>query len=153
MTRAVSFLIPFSIGALMMSAAGAAENGTRDEAVALVGKVAERIQQIGAEAAYKEFSDPKGAFVDRDLYVFCANMDAVVQAHGSNRAMIGQNLKMLKDTDGKVFIAEMLQIAAASGEGWVDYKWPNPQTKKIEAKSSFFRKIGNDVCAVGVYKK
>ena len=37
----------------------------------------------------------------------------------------------------------MVEIANGAGSGWVDYKWPNPQTNKIEDKSSYVEKMGD----------
>ncbi|MFD1625140.1 cache domain-containing protein [Azospirillum griseum] len=153
MKRPFSILAPMLFGFAAALPANAATSGTKEEAVALMGRAVERIQQVGVDQAYKEFSDPKGSFVDRDLYVFCLNMDGVMLTHGSNRALIGLNQKTLKDSDGKTFIAEFLRVASTTGEGWVDYRWANPQTKKIGSKSSFVKKVGNDMCAVGVYLK
>jgi cytochrome c len=60
----------------------------------------------------------------------------------------------LKDQDGNYLIREMVKIAKTSGSGWVDYKWPNPITNKIEDKSSYVEKMGKDYFAgVGVYKQ
>jgi hypothetical protein len=35
-------------------------------------------------------------------------------------------------------------------EGWVDYQWPHPDTKKIESKSTYVRKLANYDGWVGV---
>ena len=42
--------------------------------------------------------------------------------------------------------------AKKDGEGWVDYKWPNPTTKKVEGKSSYVKKVGDLIIGVGIYK-
>ena len=47
----------------------AAEKGTAEEAVAMVKKAAALVKSSGKEKAFAEFNNPKGAFVDRDLYV------------------------------------------------------------------------------------
>ncbi|HEV7370637.1 cache domain-containing protein [Arenibaculum sp.] len=148
-----SVLATLALCGLLATPALAGEFGTADEAKALMLKAADHVAQVGAPAAYQEFSDTKGTFVDRDLYVFCLSMDGDMKAHGGNNALLGKNLKSLKDSDGKTFVAEFLQVASTAGEGWVDYKWPNPTTKRIEPKSSFIKKVGDDVCGVGFYKK
>jgi signal transduction histidine kinase len=38
------------------------------------------------------------------------------------------------------------------GSGWVDYKWPNPVTKKIQTKSAYVVKVNDNVCGTGYYK-
>lgn len=134
--------------ALTMGPAMAADQGTPDEAKAMVEKVVAHVAKAGLETAFKDFSDKSGAFVDRDLYVFCLSKTGDIVAHGANPALIGKNLMSMKDSDGKAFIAEMLSVKT----GWVDYKWPNPTTKKIEPKSSYVAPVGDGVCGVGVYK-
>ena len=39
---------------------------------------------------------------------------------------------------------------AAKGGGWVDYDWPHPQTKKVEAKTSYVLRFSNIDAFVGV---
>ena len=60
----------------------------------------------------------------------------------------------LKDQNGKAFVREYTEMAAAKGEGWVDYDWANPLTKKIEPKSSFVKRMpGVDANVMaGVYR-
>jgi signal transduction histidine kinase len=127
-------------------------HGTPDEAKALVEKAAALIQSEGAEKAFPVIDDHDGPFVKGDLYVFVASLDGTTVAHGANKAMIGKNLKAMKDADGKYFLQEMISVATTTGSGWVDYKWPNPVTKKIENKSSFVEKAGEYLVGCGVYK-
>ena len=56
----------------------------------------------------------------------------------------------LKDQDGKYLIRELVAIAKGPGSGWVDYKWPNPLTNKIEDKTSYVEKMGDYLVGVGV---
>lgn len=143
-----------TVGAVMFAVpAFAQEVGTADEAKALTERALAHAAKVGTDAAFKEFTDAKGAFVDRDLYVFCMDKSGVMQAHGGNPALVGKNLFQVKDSDGKEFIKEMLSTASASGSGWVDYKWANPISKKIEPKSSYVAKLGDGLCGVGIYKK
>ena len=47
----------------------------------------------------------------------------------------------------------MVKIANGPGSGWVNYKWPNPLTNKIEDKSSYVEKMGDYFVGVGIYKQ
>jgi signal transduction histidine kinase len=48
----------------------------------------------------------------------------------------------------------MIDITENGGTGWVDYKWPNPLTHKIEDKSAYVAKLGeNYFVGVGVYSR
>ena len=46
----------------------------------------------------------------------------------------------------------MLVAANKNGNGWNDYKWTNPVTQAIEAKSSYFEKVDDVVIGCGIYK-
>lgn len=134
--------------------ASANENGTKDEAVAMVKRVEAMFAKDGADATFKAVSDKSVAeFHDRDLYPFVYDMKGDCVAHGARPALIGKNLIDLKDQDGKYLIREMVTIAQGPGSGWVDYKWPNPLTNKIEDKTSYVEKMGDYLVGVGVYKE
>jgi signal transduction histidine kinase len=55
--------------------------------------------------------------------------------------------------DGKPFMKEILTKAAASDNGWVDYKWANPVSKEVQPKSAYFEKVGDMIISTGYYKK
>lgn len=128
--------------------------GTRDEAKTMVEAGIEHVKKVGTEQAFKDFTD-KGnkTWQKKDLYIFAYNMEGVNVAHGANDKLIGKNLIELKDPEGKFLIKE-LRDAAAKGGGWVDYEWPHPQTKKIESKVSYSKKMSNfeGFIGVGVYR-
>jgi len=130
----------------------AASNGTADEAKTMVEKAVKLLEAEGKDKAFAQFNDSSGPFVDRDLYVFVLNMEGTTVAHGTNKALIGKSLLNVKDADGKNFIQAIIDVAKGNGSGWVDYKWPNPTTKKVEAKSSFVKKSGDVIVGVGIYK-
>lgn len=135
------------------SPAIAAEFGTKDEAVAMVKRVQAKFKADGAEATFKAVTDKSvAAFHDRDLYAFIYDFSGVNFAHGARPALIGKNLNALKDQDGKFLIREFIEVARTKGSGWVDYKWPNPITNKIEDKSSYVEKMGDYWVGVGVYR-
>lgn len=123
-----------------------------DQAKALVEKAAALLTQVGPDKAFAAFDDPHGAFVNGDMYIFVNDMTGKTVAHGVNPALIGKNLINVKDADGKLFVQDIMSLAKTKGEGWVDYKWPDPVTKKIAAKSSFVKKVGDYVIGCGIYK-
>ena len=131
----------------------AAEFGTKDEAVALVKKAVAEIKANGQDKAFAEFNDPKGKYVDRDLYITVYDMNGKCLAHGANAKMIGKDLMDLKDPDGKPFVKERTELAKTKGSGWVDYKFTNPVTKKVEPKSQYFEKTGDIIVSCGFYKR
>lgn len=153
MIRALAAIATVAFLALGCSAS-ADQNGTKDEAVAMVKRVEAMFAKDGADATFKAVTDKSTAeFHDRDLYPFIYDLTGTCVAHGARPALIGKNLLDLKDQDGKYLIRAMLDIAKGSGSGWVDYKWPNPLTNKIEDKTSYIEKMGNYFVGVGVYKE
>ncbi len=130
----------------------AAEKGTAKEAQDLVAKAIAYYKAEGKDKAFAAINDPKGQFTRKDLYVFVGDLNAVVFAHGANKAVIGKNLYELKDANGKPFTKEIMDGAKSKGKGWVDYSWTNPTTKKIEAKSSYYAREGDFVFICGIYK-
>ena len=138
---------------LAVSPSRAAELGNRDEAVAMVKRVIDKFAQSGPDATFKAVNDkPNPAFPDRDLYPFVYDLKGVNVAHGARPALVGKNLISLKDQNGVYLIQEMIALAKGPGSGWVDYKWPNPITDKIEDKSSYVEKMGDYFVGVGVYR-
>jgi cytochrome c len=138
-----------SIAVVFGQGAHAATHATPDEAKAMAMKAADFLKQNGPEKAFAAFDAPGGAFHDRDLYVFVQNDAGVVQAHGTNPALIGKNLLGIKDVDGKPFVQ---QIVGIKDNGWVDYKWQDPTTKLVEPKTSYIVRVGNYLVGVGAYK-
>jgi cytochrome c len=136
------------------SAGADAEFGTKDEAVLMVHRVQEMFNKDGVDATFKAVDDPAAKeFHDRDLYPFIYDMTGRCVAHGARPALIGKNLVDIKDQDGKFLIREMITLTKGAGHGWVDYKWPNPITNKIEDKTSYVDKLGdNYFVGVGVYR-
>ncbi len=133
--------------------AHASEFGTREEAVAMVKRVQEKFRKDGPEATFNAVTDPSTReFHDRDLYPFIYDLTGLNVAHGARPALVGKNLISLKDQDGKHLIRDMITVATTSGSGWVDYKWPNPITNKIEDKSSYVEKLGDYFVGVGIYR-
>jgi signal transduction histidine kinase len=135
-----------------MGAACAAGKGTAAEAEAMVKKGVAYAKANGRDKFLAEVVNSKGEFIDRDLYISVWNTKAVVLAHGVNPKLVGKDIIELKDADGKFFMKEIVSKAASAGSGWVDYKWVNPVTKEIQAKSAYFEKLDDMIISTGHYK-
>ncbi len=138
--------------ALTAGAAYAQDRGTAPEAKALLDKAVAYYKANGQAKAFAAFNDPKGEFVKKDLYIFALDPQGKILAHGGNKALIGKDMMAAKDADGKLFMKEMVETANAKGKGTVDYKWENPQTKKVEPKSSYLEKVDSVILGCGYYK-
>jgi signal transduction histidine kinase len=135
---------------LLAGVTAAGEKGTEAEAKALLDKAVVLVEKEGEAKALAAFNDPKGGFVDRDLYVFCMDAGGKITAHISSD-MRGTDVATLKDPDGKPIGKEMIRLTRQGG-GTVEYRWMNPVSKKVENKVSFLKKAGSQYCGVGIYK-
>ena len=101
--------------------------------------------------ALAEFRRGGEGFRDRDLYVFCARRNGMVDAH-IDAQQIGRNIKDLYDVDGVAFGQEMMAIAAEGEIKGVSYMWPEPGSRVPTAKISFVTRVADQMCGVGYYK-
>lgn len=131
----------------------ATEQGTASDAEAMVKKAVAFAKTNGKDKLIAEVNSGKGQFIDRDLYVSVWSTKAVVMAHGTQPKLVGKDIIDLKDADGKFFMKEIVEKAAASGKGWTDYKWVNPVSKEIQLKSAYFEKMDDMIISTGFYKK
>jgi cytochrome c len=136
-----------------LAIAGPAAAHTADEVTALVQRAIAHIHEVGRERAFADFSRPDGGFVDGELYIFCQDASGVVIAHGGNPKIVGQNMADVRGPDGKLANVEINQLGLTQGSGWLEFRWPNPATKRIELKAAYVMKVDDHtVCGSGYYK-
>jgi cytochrome c len=153
MKRILAVLAIGCVLAAGVGVAAAADTGSKDEAVAMVKKAVDFIKANGADKAYAEFSNPKGQFVDRDLYIAVYDMTGKCVAHGANAKMIGRDLMDNKDVDGKEFVKERVDMMKKQPSGWQDYKFRNPTSNQVEPKAMYVERAGDVIVGCGIYKK
>jgi len=119
----------------------------------LVNEASQYCKDVGQEKCFKVFSDKNGKFTKGSLYVFAIGYDGITRAHGGNAKLVGKNLMKVKDPAGNMLIQELIAIAKNKGEGWFDYRWSHPISKKVQPKRSFVIAIENDIfIGAGYYK-
>lgn len=136
--------------ALSAAAMAQAQYGTAAEAKAMLEKAVAAVKADKAKAL-DQIQKGEAGFKDRDLYAFCANAsDGIITAHP---ALKGQDIKTLKDKNGKALGEEMMKVAAEGKVEEVSYMWPRPgaDTTPVQ-KVSFVTKAADQVCGVGYYK-
>ncbi|MFB9245883.1 cache domain-containing protein [Massilia antarctica] len=152
MNRLVKWLAVLGMASLM-AAAGAAERGTSEEAVALVKKAIAYYKTNGMEKTAAEINGKTGMFESKDLYLFIAPVaPGPVMAHGANAKLVGKDLNDMRDVDGVYFTRRFREVAAKEGKGWVEYKWPNSKSGALEPKSTYVERVDDVYFACGVYK-
>lgn len=152
----MKILLKFLLGGLFLMglapAAFCAERGTAQEAINMVKKAVVYLKKNGKEKTFAEINNPKGQFVDRDLYLAVGDLDGVTVAHGANPRLVGKNLIDYKDADEKYVFKEFINLAKTKGTGWVDYKFMDPINKSIQQKSSYIELVDGVYIACGIYK-
>ena len=119
-----------------------------------VEKADKYVKENGVKAAIAEFNNPKGQFVKDDLFIMAIDFNGKIHAYPTNHKLVGRgSLQSSKDAEGKLFIKAMADVAKTKGVGWVDYKYLHPKTKKAEQKTSYVKKISDNMfIACGAYK-
>ena len=155
-----SFIVAAASAAVLAlsATAFAADHGTADEAKAMLMKAVAALKADKAKTL-DLIDKGEGGFLDRDLYVFCANAsDGKTVAIGNPNARaqtMGVDARTLKDVNGKAFGQELYD-AYQKPEGQiteVSYMWVRPGPDKTQVqKVSFATRVGDLGCGVGYYK-
>jgi signal transduction histidine kinase len=137
---------------LTFGLSASAQTATEDDVKALVKKAVAHLHKNGLESACKDFANPTGGFIQGELYIYVQDMKAKMICHGTNPKLNGKDLIEMADADGKTFNKEMIQVVSTKGSGWVNYKFMNPVSKKIEPKVTFVEREGEVMVGAGMYK-
>jgi cytochrome c len=135
---------------LALSSAHASEDPA--VATAMVDKGAAFMKKNGKDALITAINAKSPEFVNGDTYLTMRAMDGTQLAHPTNPKLIGKNMVVLPDADGKLFRKEIIEGAQKTGKGWVDYRYNNPTTGQIEKKSTYYMKSGDVILEAGIYK-
>ncbi|BDU75512.1 cache domain-containing protein [Mesoterricola sediminis] len=140
---------------VLLPALAAPAQSTPAQAETLVKRAVAYAKANGMEKLIKETN--QGVFhvgSGSELYIFIYDLNGVVKAIGYNtQELVGKNRWDLKDPDGKFIIREFVSLAKAKGSGWVDYKYPNPLSGKMEQKTSYIVLCDGLIVGAGTYKK
>lgn len=136
-----------------LNAAPVVAGNTTEEAETMVKKAIDFFKANGKDKTIEALNDPNGEFKKGELYAFMFDFDVNCLAHPANAKLIGKNLADTQDLDGKLFMKEMAEKAKTGG-GWSDYKWTNPETKKIQEKSTYALPVPGEKLFIGcgIYK-
>lgn len=124
----------------------------REQVRAIALKAADLIATRGLEAAAAVFNSD-GEFKHGALYVTVIDFAGVWKVYPPRPAGVGMSVINVKDPDGRDIVRDILSVARDGGEGWVDYRWLNPASDRIEPKTTFVKRVpGQDLVAyVGLY--
>lgn len=138
----------FAATALMANA----DEPTRKDAETMVRKAADYLKANGRAKLIDAVNVKDGEFHKGELYVFVYDDKATILAHPVNPKLVGRNTFDLPDAGGKFYRKDIVEMAKTKGTGWVDYKYKNPVSGKVEDKTSFLLMAQDVILVAGVYK-
>jgi hypothetical protein len=127
------------------------QQGTADEAVALVERAAGLRRSGSQEAFLRTLTDPAQPYHDRDMYVFALDAAGTYLAFGGNPAKVGTRVQDIPGIAGDQLLRDII-AQAERGPGWVEYDITNPATGTVQTKMSFVQCAGDLYLGCGVYK-
>ena len=131
---------------------GWADGPTPKDAETLVREAAAFQKANGRDKLIQAVNVKNGAFHKGELYVFVYDDKATILAHPINPKLIGRSTYDTPDADGKFYRKDIVELAKTKGNGWVDYKYKNPESGKVEAKTSFVLASDGLILVAGIYK-
>jgi len=127
----------FILSSLEVSAQPQSERAK--QLMALVDKAAALIESKGKEA-FPEFRKKDSEWYRDSTYIFVIDMKGTMLMHPVKPELEGKNQMDLKDTNGKAFVKEMVDILKVRNSDWVEYMWPKPGETQSSRKLSYIRK-------------
>jgi methyl-accepting chemotaxis protein len=91
------------------------------------------------EAKTRAIADVMAMRFGEGGYFFINSFDGMMVAHPLNAKLIGTDVRGLKDTHGKAFNIELIQLAQNPGSGFVDYYWDKPGQSEPVEKFSYIQ--------------
>lgn len=138
---------------LSLAPAFAGDKPTADQVRKLTLEAAQFVQTHDLEAARRAFH-AEGAFKFGEVYVNVIDGNGNWLVYPPNPKHEGKSVLNVRDADGKLLVQEIIQMAREHGEGWVEYRWLNPVSNRIEPKMSYVKAVPDKamVIYVGIYR-
>lgn len=153
MRRLLTALVLVVVVALAATGASATEKPEADQIKALTLEAAHVLQTRGLEQARRTFH-AEGQFRFGEIYVNVIDGNGTWLVYPPNPRHEGKSVLNVKDADGKLLVQDIIRIARQQGEGWVEYRWLNPVSNRIEPKMSYVKHLPDKdmVVYVGIYR-
>lgn len=125
---------------------------TRDQAREVAERAARLLAAEGIDKARLTLS-ADGPFRFGEIYVNVIDLNGTWLIYPPNPRNEGKSVLNVRDVDGIFVVQDIIALARAKGEGWIDYRWLNPANNAIERKSSFVKLVPEIgvITYVGVY--
>ena len=109
------------------------QQGTAEEAVALVQRAAAVQRGLPREAFLRTLTDPAQPYHDRDMYVFALDAGGTYLAFGGNPAKVGTRVQDIPGIAGDALVSAIV-AQAERAPGWVEYDITNPATARCKPR-------------------
>lgn len=155
--KLIFLAILFQACLLLPGMALAEEAATRLEVIEMCHK-AEELLLANREAGIAELIKADGQFVWKNTYVFLMDFDGNMLAHPAIPQLMEKGpLLDLVDKNKekpKKIIVEFIDIAKTNGDGWIWYKWPEPNSRTPVDKFTYIHRVGftDMFVGAGIYK-
>lgn len=105
------------------------------------------------EAKEKVFNIVDNARYNETGYFWIHGYDNKMIMHPISKDLIGNDVKDVKDTNGKSIFIEMTDIVNKDGKGFIEYYWDKPGSSNPQPKISFVKGFSkwNFIVGTGVY--
>ncbi len=111
-----------------------------EELVSFVNRAVDLIEQYGEEV-FPQFRIKGSEWDHDDLYIFVWGLDGMRYVYPPDVSGEGKNMLNLKDINGKPIGKLFVEaVSGETGEGWVHYEWPRPNSEVPIWKSTFLEK-------------
>ena len=127
------------------------QQGTADEAMALVQKAVAFHKTTSQDQFLRSVTDKSQPYHDRDMYVFALDTGGTYWAFGGNPAKIGTRVQDIPGIAGDQLVSNIV-AQADQAPGWVEYDINNPATGAVQTKMSYVSRVGDLYLGCGVYK-
>jgi len=134
--------------------AAAQEKPTQEQVQTLTREAAALVAQVGVDKAREAFHPKDTKWNFGEVYVNVIDTKGTWLIYPPRPAGEGNSVLQVKDADGRFLVQDIIKVATEQGEGWVEYRWMNPASNRIEPKVTFVKKVeGQDLIAyVGIYR-
>jgi cytochrome c len=132
-----------------------AQGHTPAQAENIVKRAIVYAQKNGMDKLIQQTNQSNGVFhvgSGSDLYLLVIDKKGIARANGFRADIVGTNRLVVKDVDGKYYMRDLLEMAKTKNTGWVDYKFANPISGRIEQKSTYFEVYEDFAVCCGIYK-
>jgi methyl-accepting chemotaxis protein len=127
------------------------QQGTAEEAMALVARALEMREAVSGESFVRNLTEVSHGFHDRDMYVFALDRNGSYRAFGGKPEKVGSRVQDIAGVDGQALL-DAIVAQAEAGPGWVEYDIVNPLSGGIQTKMSYVQQVDRLYVGCGVYK-